>query len=165
MALTKQKKGELVNAFEKISKDSGSIVFVHAQGLSVADTNLLRDALHEAGCGYRVVKKTLLKRALATAGITGDLPTLEGEIAIAYSADLMAPAREVFTFAKKFKDKAEMMGGVFEGRFMDASEITAIATIPAVPVLRGMFLNVINSPIQGLVIALSKIAEKKETTA
>jgi ribosomal protein L10 len=54
-----------------------------------------------------------------------------------------------------------MVGGVFEGRFMDKSEITAIATIPATPVLRGMFVNVINSPIQGLVLALNAIAEKK----
>jgi ribosomal protein L10 len=39
--------------------------------------------------------------------------------------------------------------------------MNAIALIPSVPVLRGMFVNVINSPIQGLVIALDKIAEKK----
>ncbi len=39
--------------------------------------------------------------------------------------------------------------------------MTAIATIPPVPVLRGMFVNVINSPIQGLVIALDKVREQK----
>lgn len=161
MALTKQKKTELLTGFEKITKDSGSIVFVHARGLSVADTTMLRNALHEANASFQVVKKTLLKRALVSAGITGDMPTMDGEIAIAYSADLTAPAREVWNFAKKFEGKMAMTGGVFEGKFMDKTEITAIATIPATPVLRGMFLNVINSPIQGMVIALSKIAEQK----
>ena len=39
--------------------------------------------------------------------------------------------------------------------------MNAIATIPPVPVLRGMFVNVINSPIQGFVIALDQIREKK----
>ena len=53
------------------------------------------------------------------------------------------------------------MGGVFEGVFADAEKMTAIATIPPLPVLRGMFVNVINSPIQGLVIALNKISEQK----
>ncbi len=161
MALTKQKKSELLKGFEKITKDSGSIVFVHARGLSVANTTTLRNALHAAGASFKVVKKTLLKRALASAGITGDMPTMDGEIAVAYSADLTAPAREVWSFAKKFEDKMAMTGGVFEGRFMNKEEITAIATIPPTPVLRGMFVNVINSPIQGLVIALSKIAEQK----
>jgi large subunit ribosomal protein L10 len=161
MALTKEKKIQLLDVFGQIAKDSGSIVFVHARGLSVADTTVLRNSLAEAGCGYKVVKKTLLKRALAAAGITGELPTMEGEIAVAYSADLTAPAREVFNFAKKFEGKMSMAGGVFEGRFMDKAEITAIATIPPTQVLRGMFVNVINSPIQGMVIALSKIAEQK----
>lgn len=161
MALTKQKKSELLSGFEKITKESGSIVFVHARGLSVADTTTLRNALHAAGASFKVVKKTLLKRALVSAGITGDMPSMDGEIAVAYSADLTAPAREVWDFAKKFEGKMAMAGGVFEGRFMDKAEITAIATIPPTPVLRGMFLNVINSPIQGMVIALSKIAEQK----
>jgi large subunit ribosomal protein L10 len=161
MALTKQKKSELLAGFEKITKESGSIVFVHARGLSVADTTTLRNSLNAAGASFQVVKKTLLKRALVSAGITGEMPTMDGEIAVAYSADLTAPAREVWNFAKKFEGKMAMTGGVFEGKFMDKAEITAIATIPATPVLRGMFLNVINSPIQGMVIALSKIAEQK----
>lgn len=161
MALTKQKKSELLSVFEKITKDSGSVVFVHARGLSVADTTTLRNSLHAANAGFKVVKKTLLKRALAASGITGDMPTLEGEIAVAYSKDLTAPAREVWDFAKKFSDKIGMAGGVFEGRYMDKAEIMAIATIPPTPVLRGMFVNVINSPIQGMVIALNAIAEKK----
>ncbi len=161
MALTKQRKVELLNDFESIAKDSASIVFVHARGLTVADTNTLRNALHAAGGSFRVVKKTLLKRALAAAGISGDMPQMDGEIAVAYANDLTAPAREVWDFSRKFQDKISMAGGVFEGRFMDQAEITAIATIPPTPVLRGMFVNVINSPIQGMVVALSKIAEQK----
>ncbi len=161
MALTKQKKAELLSGFEKIAKDSGSIVFVHAKGMTVADTMKMRDALASNDSGFKVVKKSLLKRALASAGITGDMPVMDGEMAVAYSTDLTAPAREVWNFVKKFEGKLAMVGGVFEGRFMDKAEITAIATIPPTPVLRGMFVNVINSPIQGLVLALNAIAEKK----
>ena len=161
MALTKQRKVELLNDFEMITKNANSIVFVHTRGLSVADTNTLRNALYAAGASFKVVKKTLLKRALVSAGISGDMPSMDGEIAVAYSSDLTAPAREVWNFLKKFESKVEMTGGVFEGRFMDKAEITAIATIPPTPVLRGMFVNVINSPIQGLVLALNAIAEKK----
>lgn len=161
MALTKQKKVDLLSNFQKITQDAGSIVFVSANGLTVAEVTTLRNALAEAGASYKVVKKTLLKRALNDAGIAGDMPSLDGEIAIAYSSDLTAPAREVWVFAKKFEGKMTMTGGVFEGRFMDKAEIMAIATIPPTPVLRGMFVNVINSPIQGLVLALNAIAEKK----
>lgn len=161
MALTQQKKKQLVNAFEDIVKNHASIVFVQSQGLPVSSINQVRNALHAVEGGYTVVKKTLLKRVLAEAGIKGDLPSLDGEIAIAYANDLTAPAREVFNFAKKTGEKMVMVGGIFEGAYMNASEIAAVAAIPDTTTLRGMFVNVINSPIQGLVIALSKIAEKK----
>jgi large subunit ribosomal protein L10 len=101
MALTKQKKSELLGVLENITKDSGSIVFVHAKGMTVADTMKMRDTLAANGSGFKVVKKSLLKRALASAGITGDMPTLDGEMAVAYSKDLTAPAREVLEFRKE----------------------------------------------------------------
>jgi ribosomal protein L10 len=53
------------------------------------------------------------------------------------------------------------LGGVFEGRYMTRDEIVNIASIPPMNTLLGMFVNVINSPIQGLVIALDQIAKKQ----
>jgi len=75
---------------------------------------------------------------------------------------LLSPARGVFEFQKKHKDQVSIIGGVFEGKYMNQSEMTEIATIPPRQVLLGQFVNLINSPIQGLVIALDGIADKKE---
>lgn len=162
MAITKAKKEEVVAKVADSIKDASSVVFVGFKGLSVADTSAMRRALRDSGIGYYVAKKTLIRRALAEKGYTGTLPELPGEIAIAWSADdATAPAREIYEHGKKHKDAITLAGGVFEGAYMDATAIRAIATIPPVPVLRGMFVNVINSPIQGLVIALDKIREQK----
>ncbi|MEK7510881.1 MAG: 50S ribosomal protein L10 [Patescibacteria group bacterium] len=162
MAITKAKKVEIVDKITGALKDAASVVFVHFKGLSVADTAVMRKTLREQGIGYYVAKKTLMKRALAEAGIKGDLPELPGEIAMAWSAgDATLPAREIYEHGKKHKDALTIMGGVFEGMFKDKVAMNAIATIPPVPVLRGMFVNVINSPIQGFVIALDQIREKK----
>ena len=62
---------------------------------------------------------------------------------------------------KKFPESLKIMGGVFEGRFMSALEMLEIAQIPTLDVLRGKFVNIINSPIQRLVIGLSEISKKK----
>jgi ribosomal protein L10 len=72
-----------------------------------------------------------------------------------------APARGIHEYSKKLKGAVALLGGVFEGAFQDKAGVIAVATIPPVPVLRGMFVNVINSPIQGFVIALDKIREAK----
>ncbi len=161
MAITRSKKAELISALKEILAQSASIVFVHAKGLSVNNSNILRTKLHENQGGYKVVKKTLLKKVLVESGIPGTLPPLEGEIAIAFSNDLLVPAREVFEFSKNHKDSIQIVGGVFDGSLMSQVQMLEIATIPSLHTLRGMFVNVINSPIQGMVIALSQIAEKK----
>ncbi len=163
MPITLDKKKELVASLEKALKGANSVVFVKFDKLKVADVNSLRRGLQAQEVGYQVAKKTLLKRASSTHGIEGNLPEIPGQVAIAYSADLLAPAREVFSFEKSHKDNVSILGGVFEGKYMDAKEMMSIATIPPLQTLRGMFVNLINSPIQRLVIGLDQIAVKKET--
>lgn len=162
MAITKAKKQEVVAKVADSVQDAASVVFVAFKGLSVADTSAMRRKLRGSGIGYYVAKKTLIRRALETQGYTGTMPELPGEIAMAWSTgDATLPAREIFEHGVKHKGALSIVGGVFDGAFVDAAGMRAIATIPPLPVLRGMFVNVINSPIQGLVIALNQIAEKK----
>jgi len=160
MAITKAKKVDILSKLEGIKNESDSIVFVKFKGLSVGNTTAMRNKLREMGVGYFVAKKTLMKRAFGGA-FTGEMPELEGEIAVAYSTDAIAPAQNVKEFALKFKDNISIVGGVFQGVYKNQSEMIEIASIPSLQVLRGMFVNVINSPIQGLVIALNAVADKK----
>lgn len=160
MAITKEKKEAIVAKLTDVKNDAESIVFVQFNGMNVADTTAMRSQLREQGVGYFVAKKTLMKRAFDGA-FEGDMPTLDGEIAVAYSADAILPAQQIKEFAGKYKDNISIVGGVFQGVYKDAVEMTEIASIPPLPVLRGMFVNVINSPIQGLVLGLNAIADKR----
>lgn len=160
MAISKEKKHAIVSSFSDITTGSESIVFVQFNKLTVADSNALRRKLRAAGVGYKVGKKTLLKRVLNEQGYNGELPTLEGEIAVAYSTDSLAPAREVYDFQLAHKGLVSIAGGVFEKGYKNQSEMMAIATIPPLQTLRGMFVNIINSPIQRFAIALDQIAKK-----
>lgn len=160
MAITKAKKTTILSKLDGVRNDSDSIVFVKFNGMTVANTTAMRAKLREEGVGYFVAKKTLMKRAFDGA-FAGEMPALEGEIALAYSADAIAPAQQIKEFAGKYKDNLSIVGGVFQGVYKNAAEMTEIASIPPLQVLRGMFVNVINSPIQGLVLGLNAIAEKK----
>lgn len=160
MAITKAKKEEILSKLKGIRESASTLVFVGFKGLPVSDTTAMRKQLRGEGVGYFVAKKTLIKRAFDGA-YEGEVPTFEGEVAVAYGEDAITPAQQVREFEKKYKDNLAILGGVFEGAYKTKEEMTEIASIPALPVLRGMFLNVINSPIQGLVISLSAIAGKK----
>jgi large subunit ribosomal protein L10 len=162
MAITKAKKAEIFENLATIAKGEGSRVFVNFHGLSVTDTTAVRRALRNEGVGYVVAKKSIARKAFNDSGISGELPELPGELAIAYGEDALAPAREVYKFQKSLKNKVSILGGVFENRFVGAEEMVTIASIPSRHVLYAQFVNIINSPIQGLVIALDGIAQSKE---
>jgi large subunit ribosomal protein L10 len=162
MALTKNKKVEVVDQLSKLIADVKTLVFVKFDKLTVKDVNELRSSLRKEDVGYKVAKKTLLKRVLTANNYQGEMPTMEGEIAVAYGTDEIAPARGVYEFQKGHKDFVSIVGGVFEGAYKTQAEMMEIAMIPGMQTLRGMFANVINSPIQRLVIALDQIAAKKQ---
>lgn len=161
MAITKAKKEEILAKLDSVKSDSDSIVFVNFNALGAQDTTAMRAKLREEGVGLFVAKKTLIKRAFDGV-FEGDMPDLENEIALAYSTDAIAPAQNIKTFVGQHKDQLSIVGGVFQGVYKTKEEMTEIASIPPLPVLRGMFVNVINSPIQGLVLGLNAIAEKKQ---
>jgi large subunit ribosomal protein L10 len=167
MAITKDKKREIVAKLTEAFTEASSVAFVGFTKFTVAESSKMRTQLAKDGVKFFVAKKTLIRKALETRGYTGSLPELPGEVAIAWTTaeDTTAPTRGVYDFGKKLKGVLSLLGGVFENAFIGASGAIAIATIPPTPVLRGMFVNVINSPIQGLVIALDKIREKKLTNS
>lgn len=161
MAITKQKKTEILKKLETIVKDSNALVFANFKGLTVAEVSAMRRELKAKGTGYYVAKKTLISKALSTGKFTGELPSFEGELAIAYGADILEPISAVYAFQKKFDKRVSIVGGVFEKAFTGKEKMLELALIPSLKTLRGMFVNLINSPIQRVVIALSKISEKK----
>jgi large subunit ribosomal protein L10 len=161
VARTKAQKKEIVEKLNTIIGGAKSMVFVNVHGLKVSDTTTMRRKLRDEKVGFFVAKKTLTTLALKEKNFEGTMPELIGEFGLAYSTDLIAPARGIYEFQKKFKDQVNIVGGVFEGKYMTKEEMTNIATIPPLQTLYGMFANVINSPIQGFVMALDQIAKKK----
>ncbi len=159
MAITKEKKKNILAKLEVIKKDSDSIVFVKFKGVTVKDTTAMRRKMREAGVGYFVAKKTLMKRVFT--GYEGEMPELEGEIGVAYSTDAIAPAQTVKEFATKFKDGIAIVGGVFQGVFKSKVEMTEIALIPPLQTLRGMFAQLLNSPRARFAVVLDKVAGTK----
>ncbi|XKT75384.1 MAG: 50S ribosomal protein L10 [Patescibacteria group bacterium UBA2103] len=162
MAITREKKSEILAKLSSILSSATSVVFVGFKGITGGDTTAMRRELKGEGVHYFVAKKRLVKKAIADTGVSGNIPELEGELAIAYTEgeDTTAPARLIHENAKKHEGLS-ILGGVFESALADAAKMTEIATIPPTPVLRGMFVNVINSPIQGFAVALKAIADKK----
>jgi len=165
MAITKDKKKKIVEKLSDIFAKAPSAAFVKFGKLSVAQANVLRRALKEKGVGYYVAKKTLIRKALENKKTAGELPELQGEVAVAYATnagDTLAPSREVALFTKKFEKAIELIGGIFEGAFIGQSKVLELALIPSRQTLLAQFANLVNSPIQRFVIGLNEIGKTKK---
>ncbi len=164
MAISRQKKEEILESTINILQNSPASVFISFKGLTGVETSEMRTAIASENVKMTATKKTLLKLAAEKSkGISGKIDKIEGEVAVMYSSeDLTTPGRLSKEFSKKFKDKINILGGVFDGKFKTKSEMTEIADIPSLEVLRGQFVNIINTPISQLAVALGQIAEKKE---
>ena len=161
MAITKEKKANIVRSLVDQISRAVSVVFVNFHGLSVGGATELRRSLREQNVGLTVAKKTLIRRAFSESKVDGELPELPGEIALAFGTDAVAPARGIHQFGQKHKDLVKIVGGVYEARFASAAFMSELAVIPSREVLLGKLANILNSPIQRLVLALDQISKLK----
>lgn len=161
MAISRSKKEATVEKLKTAIAGATTVVFVHFDKVTSEEANALRGVCDHEGVGYLVAKKTLIRRAFEQVSFEGVLPDLDGEVAVAYGADMLTPARVMGEQAETLKDRFFIIGGVFEDAFVSPERMRIIASIPPVEILYAQFLMVIRSPVQGLVRALSQIAEKK----
>ena len=156
MPLTKQKKEDILKDLTENFKKAKIVVFVNFHGLNVSLANDLRKMLRNAKTNYLVAKKTLIKKAIESVGFSGDMPKIDGEVSLAFSeSDSIDFLKELKDFAKK--NKIKLLGGVFENKFIGDETVVMLANIPPREVLLGQFVNVVNSPIQGIVGTLNAV--------
>lgn len=168
-------KKKQVSELAELIKKAKTGVLVDYKGISVADDTKLRKTLREGGDTYKVVKNTLLKRALAEAGIDGLDDKLENTTALAVGEDYVSAAKALADYAKD-NDNFKIKGGFLDGAAVDADAINSLAKLPSKEVLvsqtvRGLnapiqgFVNVLNGTMKGLVVALNAIAQKQGAEA
>ncbi len=160
MAITRQKKEEIVVQLRDIAQKAKTIVFVSFKKLNVNQQNEMRRSLQTEDIGYFVAKKTLMKKALGD--LLKEAPDFPGEIALVYGVEELTAAQRLSVFVKKFPESLVFVGGILNGAYLDKERVTSIAAIPTMEVLRAQFVQLINSPLQRLAVVLDQIAEKQQ---
>ena len=161
MAISRNQKEKFVSKLKDVFKNSKTIVFVNFSGINVNEINKLRESCLEDGVSYMVAKKSLINKSLSDVKFDGEIPNMEGEIALAYGDDQLAPARLMGEQSKLLKNKLKIVGGIFENSFKDGVYMQSIADIPPIKTLYTQFLNVIKSPISGFASVIDQVADKK----
>jgi large subunit ribosomal protein L10 len=171
----KQEKAGVVEELRVAMQEHGSVILTDYRGLTVKEITELRVKLAAMGVSVRVVKNTLLSRAL-TEEQRGLAEFLKGPIAATFVPGDPAPVlKEMSAFAKTH-DELKFKGGWVESRAYGGPDMAALATLPPREQLLGMLVSVLNAPLsqlvgtlqavpRELVLTLMSLAEQREGAA
>lgn len=156
MAYTKERKKEFVAQYVEWIDKSRAMVVANYKGLSMKDLDDLRSKIREVGGEFHIVKNTLVKRAFENAELPMPEGLLEGTTAIGFAFDA-APdlAKAMSEFAKE-TDFLVVKGGYLGNESIGPADITALAELPPLPVMRARLLGTILAPASKLVRTLAE---------
>lgn len=146
MAISKQRKDELVAQYVEQLKQSQGIILTDYRALNVGDMSEIRNAMRPAGGKFQVVKNRLLALALKEVGMSLPEEWLIGPTAIGFCPDEAPPVAKILTDAAKELETLRIKGGWVDTSVMSAEQVRAIANLPPRDVLLARVLGTINAP-------------------
>jgi large subunit ribosomal protein L10 len=158
MALTKDKKNEVVQEVSDLLASSKMTVVAAYQGTPVKALQALRRAGRDNGTQLKVVKNRLVIKALEANDTFKDADTarLTGMLLYAFnSEDEVAPAQTLANFAKT-QPTLEFVGAFSaEGKFLGPDEVKSLATLPSKNELLAQVVATLLSPVNDVTNGLS----------
>lgn len=151
MAISKERKEELVAQYKELIEQSDAIFLTEYGGMSVKDMQALRGKLREADGKFYVTKNTLFSLALEESDLPAPGELLVGQVGSGFSmGEAPSLAKALVNFAED-EDNLTIKGGIMDNRVLSVSEIEALAKLPSLDQLRAQILGLIDGPARGLV--------------
>lgn len=155
MAVTRKEKEETLASLTEDIKAARGVVFTEYRGMTVKQLDSVRKNLRKENVKYKIVKITLLKKALAALGMNADGLKYSGPLALALSnEEETAPAR---ILKSMIKDNPQLVldGGIFNHELVGSDVVARLSSLPSKLQLLGQLLSVLQGPARGLVTVLS----------
>ena len=164
MSLNLEDKKAVVAEVSAKLADAQTLVIAEYRGIEVGSMTKLRAQAREQGVYLRVLKNTLVRRAVADTAFAGLADQMVGPLVYGISADPVAAAKVLHQFAKA-DDKIVIKAGSYEGKVLDAAQVAELASIPSREELLSKLLYVMKAPLSGFARGLAALAEKKQAEA
>ncbi len=175
MPMTRDEKSVAVDEITGLLEGAPTVYITNYSGLTVEQANDLRDRFRQAGVGFRVLKNTLVRRAMESIGGYDELiEHLHGPTAVAFAEEPAAPARVIKNFLGDTNaERPELKAAYIDGAFYGPDALDVLASLKSKDELIGdvvglllspasNIVGAIQSPAQTLAGAIQTIAEKAE---
>jgi len=159
VSLNREEKAVVIEEVSAELAKAQSVIIAEYRGLDVASVTVLRKSARESGVYLRVLKNTLVRRAVADTPFEGLSEQLVGPLMYAISDDPVAAAKVLSEFAKS-NDKLVIKGGAMPNSLLDVEGVKALATMPSRDELLAKLLGTMQAPIAQFVRTLNEVPTK-----
>lgn len=160
MAITKERKVEVVAQYNEWMSKSQAMFLAEYKGLTMKQIDDLRSKVREAGGEFHIVKNTLGKIAFQSAGLTMPAGFFEGSTAIGFAFhDAPAMAKMLSEYART-SDAFKLKGGYLDRNPISADQVKSLAELPPINVMRAQLMGTILAPASQLARILAEPARQ-----
>ncbi len=156
MSLNLEEKKAVVAEVSAQVASAQAIVLAEYRGLEVGDMTQLRAQARKSGVYLRVLKNTLVRRAVDGTPFSGLANEMVGPLVFGISADPVAAAKVLSDFAKA-NDKFVIKAGAMPNQVMNASGVQALASMPSREELLAKLLGTMQAPVAKFVRTLNEV--------
>ena len=165
MAIKLEDKKAIVAEVNEAAQGALSAVVADARGVTVGAMTGLRKEARAAGVYVRVVRNTLLRRAVEGTSFDVLNDTFKGPTLIAFSQEHPGAAARIFKDFAKGQDKCEIKAAAVEGTLLPANQIDVLASLPTYDEAVSQLMSVIQGATSKLARTLAAIRDQKEAAA
>ena len=164
MSLDLQKKEAVVAEVAGQVAKAQAIVLAENRGMPVSDMTQLRAKARASGVYFRVVKNTLVRRAVAGTPFEKLSDSMVGPLTYGISSDPVAVAKVLNDFAKGH-EKFVITAGAMPGQMMSPKDITALAALPSRDELIAKLMGTMQAPVAPSMWKRTSVPSAAETVA
>ena len=159
MGLNLDEKKALVAEVGAKLAQAQAMVVAEYRSLEVEEITALRAKARSAGVYLRVLKNTLVRRAVADTPFAGVAQHLRGPLMYGISPDPVAVAKVLHEFAKG-NEKFVITAGAMPNQVMTSQEVASLASLPSREVLLAQLMGTMQAPVAKFVQTLNEVPGK-----
>ena len=158
MAISKQRKEEVLAQYQDWLKRSEAVILVEYSGANMKVMDALRSKIRETGGEFHVVKNTLARRAFTDNGMNLPADAFVKSTAVSFAFKDPASTAKALADAMKGNEFVKVKAGFIAGQSLSVAQVKALADLPPLPVVRAQLLGVLQAPASKLVRTIAEPA-------
>ncbi len=154
---TRDQKNQQIELLAEQIKATNVLYLADTSSMSADATSQLRRACHKQGITMRVVKNTLLRKAMESVegkDYSGLIATLTGQTSLMIAEKGNAPAKLIKDFRKKETKPALKSAWIDEAVFVGDDQLVMLSTLKGKEELVGDIIALLQSPLKNVISGL-----------